>query len=280
MGTKKTLWQRFIQLGLWGRLSAIGSIASIVSLVLAFYLTANPTCLLIISCSALLAVFGVAFFLYSAYRLDGLLGRLKTVPEDQRALLIRSEYKVVLPDTVTADQWIQSRRQAFLFWGFVLVVLAFSVILVVFFFIWKDAEVSHLRSENEAKQRDLTRLRSEMDSTQRKLDDAMVKDRARLVVVAEASGRASAVAHFQPSPETKLLASQLQQLVKDFELTIRPDSLSGEDDLRIRLAKASIALYEQKYVEALALVLNQAKTAWVFLGNNTKTWNPFAFPRV
>jgi hypothetical protein len=29
-----------------------------------------------------------------------------------------------------------------------------------------------------------------------------------------------------------------------------------------------------------ALALNQAKTAWVFLGNNTKTWNPFAFPRV
>jgi hypothetical protein len=37
------------------------------------------------------------------------------------------------------------------------------------------------------------------------------------------------------------------------------------------------------YLNRLArayLGLNQAKTAWVFLGNNTKTWNPFAFPRV
>src|SRR5205085_204090 len=85
--------------------------------------------------------------------------------------------------------------------------------------------------ENEAGQRERD-LRDRVDALQAKLQDELKKQVVLTIGIAEATGRASAIAGSDPSNQAiHSLTEQLKRALQEFRAQVSPDQMSVEDDL-------------------------------------------------
>lgn len=160
-------------------------------------------------------------------RLKLLLSRLEQVPTTKRAELIRAEMGVVLPEKISPEQWIRSRKHQYFLVGYL--ALCFLVLGLVGIISWVA-----IRSPSA----ELHQIRVGIDSLQTKLDEVTRGVGQLSIGVADVSGQVTA-----KQPETKQLrelTDQLESLVKQFATQIGTASLVKDDEHRIRRAEAAI----------------------------------------
>jgi len=203
-------------------------------------------------------------------RLKLVLDKIKDLPPAEIPKIISKEMGEVLPKSISAEDWIRSRKHLYFLFAFL--ALCFLVLCIVGLAshtaIREQEKVQQLQKEAVLQERKhhekVDALREKVDALQGKLQDELKKQVGMTVGVAEATGRANAIARSDPSNQAiKSLAEQLKNVLQEFKAQVALKDMSETDDLRIRLADATIANAERRYEAALKLVTEEEAKAAV-----------------
>ena len=165
-----------------------------------------------------------AWFLiwYRTRRLGLLLSRLEQVPTPKRPDLIKAEMGVVLPEKISAEQWIRSRKHQYFLVGFL--ALCFLVLSIVGIAAWRVAGIERGKKEIEALQR-----KSE-EAIERIGHLSFDNEKRTEQLKATQSG----------TEELKKLTSEMQDQVQKLKQQAATGKLSKDIELRLSRAEGAI----------------------------------------
>jgi tetratricopeptide (TPR) repeat protein len=246
-------WTTLTKIQFWG------SIASIIGFVLSLLGFGSVDAFVRVVQQPLLWVCVAGIVLINLYfrdrqnRRSALVTGLKSVPKDSRAALLRNEYANNQPtDTTPTDFRLQRREQYIFILLFLLLLLLFGTVVSLVYRSIALAQADTIaKSEQLKTERD--ELRRKLDETSKELADSRERDRQLLIVAAEAHGMATALDDFQTSETTKKLKAKNQELLTQFKSVVNLKELSEDDQRRIRVAEAQIAVVEGRFNDALTL---------------------------
>jgi tetratricopeptide (TPR) repeat protein len=99
---------------------------------------------------------------------------------------------------------------------------------------------------------------AELERTNKQLEQALSRrrlaEKQMYLGVAQASGKAEVIAELAPSDTTKGLADTLAKLVRQIETEFDQATFTPEDNLQVRIAKATLAIYEGRLAEVPKLL--------------------------
>ncbi|WP_297771566.1 hypothetical protein [uncultured Roseovarius sp.] len=101
----------------------------------------------------LATVSAVIFFWSRSARIKLLLSKLEKVPESDVADLIKHEMGAILPENISADEWLKSRRQSYYFYATLSILFVVIVVLALGIFrisALPESQVSLLRPSNSS----------------------------------------------------------------------------------------------------------------------------------
>jgi tetratricopeptide (TPR) repeat protein len=177
---------------------------------------------------------------------------------------------VVLPASISATQWIRSRRQLY----FLIALLA-----LLFVALCLAAMAAYVAVHSNKAEVDLEKLRMKVDFFQAQLQEKVQqgielqqrvqKGQELIIKVADAGGRADTIAHFHPEiTDISDVAEKLKNAIEEYRAAEGTASWTEADEFRLRLAKAAIANAQHSYEETLKLLSPETVRAKALLAKD------------
>jgi Zn-dependent protease with chaperone function len=203
--------------------------------------------------TGVVVVYGVLF--YRMIRLVLFVLGLSEPDQAGMELLVRTEYDRSVPSSITGEDYQRIKRDRAIFLLLLALVLLGGLYVILHF--WhkgQEFEADKHRSAAKQKEKELTAALNKLGQLQTAVDAELSRQRASLVMAAEARGRAGAIAHAHPGSLTTMHLEELGKLLSSIEGRVDIQQLKPEDQQRIQRARATIANIRGQYQEALQLL--------------------------